>query len=194
MLCARSGELDVIRSAVELMQQGPIEPEAPCRGPGPVRASRRRTYRSGAAAGRYCSLESGSLTRPPVPWGAMERIARVVTRKPLRASAGDAAYWRRQPRARRLAMIEELRRRQHGWDDETRPELQRVLRVVNAHEARFLVVNGYAVGLHGHPRYTADIDVWLLVDLANANAVLRALEDFGFGGLDLNRLAMNRSG
>jgi hypothetical protein len=64
------------------------------------------------------------------------------------------------------------------------PNFSAFFALLSAHEARFLVVGGYAVGLHGHPRYTADIDVWLLVDLANANAVLRALEDFGFGGLD----------
>jgi hypothetical protein len=65
------------------------------------------------------------------------------------------------------------------------PNYSEFFALLHAHEARFLVVGGYAVGLHGHPRYTADIDVWLLVDLFNANAVLRALEDFGFGGLDL---------
>ena len=54
-----------------------------------------------------------------------------------------------------------------------------------AHDARFLIVGGYAVALHGHPRYTADLDVWVAADQRNAEAVLAALEDFGFGDLGL---------
>ncbi|MGH3865697.1 MAG: hypothetical protein ACRDQ4_06070 [Pseudonocardiaceae bacterium] len=34
---------------------------------------------------------------------------------------------------------------------------------LSAHEVRFLVVGGYAVAVHGHPRYTGDLDVWVLV-------------------------------
>jgi hypothetical protein len=65
------------------------------------------------------------------------------------------------------------------------PNFSEFIASLHAHDARFLVVGGYAVALHGHPRYTADLDVWLLVDESNARAVLGALEDFGFGGLDL---------
>ncbi|MEX0658907.1 MAG: DUF6036 family nucleotidyltransferase [Egibacteraceae bacterium] len=56
---------------------------------------------------------------------------------------------------------------------------------LRVHDVRFLVVGGYAVAFHGHPRYTGDLDVWLLVDDANARAVLAALEDFGFGDVGL---------
>lgn len=54
-----------------------------------------------------------------------------------------------------------------------------------ARDVRFLIVGGYAVAAHGHPRYTKDLDVWIRVDPANAANVVRALEDFGFGGLGL---------
>jgi hypothetical protein len=39
---------------------------------------------------------------------------------------------------------------------------------LSAHEVRFLVVGGYAVAVHGHPRYTGDLDVWVLVHPDNA--------------------------
>ncbi|MEI2689099.1 MAG: hypothetical protein V9H69_05045 [Anaerolineae bacterium] len=39
------------------------------------------------------------------------------------------------------------------------------------------------VVLHGHPRYTKDLDVWLWLDGDNANRVIAALEQFGFGSL-----------
>ncbi len=56
---------------------------------------------------------------------------------------------------------------------------------LRAREVRFLVVGGYAVAAHGHPRYTGDLDVWLLVGSENAMRLLRALEDFGFGAVGL---------
>jgi hypothetical protein len=46
-------------------------------------------------------------------------------------------------------------------------------------KVRFLVVGGYAVGVHGYPRATKDLDVWIESSAANARRVLRALRDFG---------------
>jgi hypothetical protein len=54
-----------------------------------------------------------------------------------------------------------------------------------AHEVRFLIVGGYAVAAHGHPRFTKDIDVWLWTDQRNAERLIAALDDFGFGSLGL---------
>lgn len=51
--------------------------------------------------------------------------------------------------------------------------------------ARYLVVGGYAVAAHGHPRYTKDIDVWIDRTPENAARVLDALGRFGFGSLDI---------
>jgi predicted nucleotidyltransferase len=45
--------------------------------------------------------------------------------------------------------------------------------------ARFLVVGGYAVAVHGHPRATKDIDVWVEPTTANAGRVYAALARFG---------------
>src|SRR5262245_11442787 len=48
-----------------------------------------------------------------------------------------------------------------------------------AHEVRFLVVGGYAVTFHSHPRFTKDLDVWIDPTPANAARVVRALAEFG---------------
>jgi hypothetical protein len=58
---------------------------------------------------------------------------------------------------------------------------------LNANSVRYLVVGGYAVALHGYPRYTKDIDIWIELSPENANRILDALEDFGFGSMDLDR-------
>lgn len=56
---------------------------------------------------------------------------------------------------------------------------------LNANGVRYLVVGGYAVAFHGHPRYTKDLDVWIEVSAENARRALQALEAFGFGGLEI---------
>jgi hypothetical protein len=55
------------------------------------------------------------------------------------------------------------------------------LRLLNANQVRYLLVGGYAVGLHGYPRATVDMDVWIAVSPENANRTLGALAEFGFG-------------
>lgn len=54
-----------------------------------------------------------------------------------------------------------------------------------AHEVRYLIIGGYAVGFHGHVRYTKDLDVWVEPTVDNAELVLAALEEFGFRSLGL---------
>ena len=51
------------------------------------------------------------------------------------------------------------------------------------HNVEYMIVGGYAVGVHGYPRFTGDLDIWLNPVAANAERVLLALRDFGFGGL-----------
>lgn len=54
-----------------------------------------------------------------------------------------------------------------------------------ARKVRFLIVGGYALAAHGHPRFTKDLDVWIWIDEQNATDLLAALDDFGFGSLGL---------
>lgn len=56
---------------------------------------------------------------------------------------------------------------------------------LNANRVRYLVVGGYAMAAHGHPRYTKDLDVWIEVASDNADRIVQALTDFGFGQLAL---------
>lgn len=54
-----------------------------------------------------------------------------------------------------------------------------LLSALSAADARFLVVGAYAVGVHGHPRATKDLDVWIEASPENAPKVMRALREFG---------------
>jgi hypothetical protein len=58
---------------------------------------------------------------------------------------------------------------------------------LNSNKVQYLIVGGYAVGLHGHPRYTKDLDIWLLISGENADYIIKALDQFGMGGIGLKR-------
>ena len=54
-----------------------------------------------------------------------------------------------------------------------------LLRAFIDHEVRFLVVGGYALAVHGHPRATGDLAVWIECSEANAKPAYAALRTFG---------------
>ncbi len=57
-------------------------------------------------------------------------------------------------------------------------------------DVRFLIVGGYAVAAHGHPRMTKDLDVWILAEVGNAESVIAALGDFGFEDIGVDPTAL----
>ena len=58
-------------------------------------------------------------------------------------------------------------------------DLLDLLRAFSEGEVRFMVVGAYAVAVHGRPRATKDLDVWVEASTDNARRVLAALKDFG---------------
>jgi hypothetical protein len=54
-----------------------------------------------------------------------------------------------------------------------------LLRAFVALDVRFLVVGAYALALHGRPRATGDLDVWVDATPENARRVVQALASFG---------------
>ncbi|MFO1226300.1 hypothetical protein [Roseateles sp.] len=57
--------------------------------------------------------------------------------------------------------------------------------LLNAHGVEYLLVGGYALAAHGHPRYTGDIDFWVRPDAQNIERLLLSLQAFGFASLGL---------
>jgi predicted nucleotidyltransferase len=64
-------------------------------------------------------------------------------------------------------------------------DFKEFIRSLNDNGVRYLVVGGYAVALHGYPRYTTDIDIWVEMTAENASNIKKALDQFGFGSLDV---------
>ena len=59
------------------------------------------------------------------------------------------------------------------------PDFVDLLRAFVAADVRFLIVGGYALALHGRPRATGDLDIWIEARPENAARVLKALAAFG---------------
>jgi len=64
-------------------------------------------------------------------------------------------------------------------------DFHELLECFDRHEVRYLIIGGWALAMHGIVRMTKDLDVWILPEPSNAEAILLALSDFGFGNLGL---------
>ena len=60
------------------------------------------------------------------------------------------------------------------------------LRLLIEKDVKFLVVGGYAVGIHGFPRYTGDLDVFIALSESNSEKVEEVFIEFGFGRLEIS--------
>jgi len=64
-------------------------------------------------------------------------------------------------------------------------DFKEFIQSLNDNQVNYLVIGGYAVALHGYPRYTKDIDIWVEMTPENAANMLKALDQFGFASLNL---------
>lgn len=69
-----------------------------------------------------------------------------------------------------------------------------LLRAFVAHDVRFLIVGAYALALHGRPRATGDLDVWVDATPENAGRVVQALAAFGAPMTDVTEADFSRPG
>lgn len=58
-------------------------------------------------------------------------------------------------------------------------DYKEMLQFLADEKAKFLLVGAYALAVHGYPRATMDIDIWVMPSPENAQAVLQALDRFG---------------
>ena len=65
---------------------------------------------------------------------------------------------------------------------------------MNRHGVRVLVVGAHAVAFHAKPRFTKDLDLLVEPSTDNAQRLLAALADFGFGSVGLTVGDFDRPG
>ena len=73
-------------------------------------------------------------------------------------------------------------------------DFREFLKLLAKHKIKYLVVGGYAVGFHGYPRYTKDLDIWVKPEKKNAERTLKLLDDFGFGTSGITIEDLNTKG
>ncbi|MBI5883870.1 MAG: hypothetical protein HZB91_12295 [Elusimicrobia bacterium] len=70
---------------------------------------------------------------------------------------------------------------------EVNPDFSDFVVALNRNHVEFVIVGAFSLAFLGYPRATGDIDFWLRPTASNAEAVLRALEDFGFKSLGVTK-------
>lgn len=65
-------------------------------------------------------------------------------------------------------------------------DFREFLSLLHSHKVEYLVIGAYAVGYHGYPRATPDMDIWIARNSANAERMVAALREFGFDTPELS--------
>lgn len=60
------------------------------------------------------------------------------------------------------------------------PNLKEFLQLLKDKKVRYLLMGSYAVGYHGYPRATGDMDIWVAIEPDNAARLVAAMREFGF--------------
>jgi len=67
------------------------------------------------------------------------------------------------------------------------PDFKEFLKLLKSKNIKYLLIGGYAVGYHGYPRATNDMDIWVAIDSENAELLVQALKEFGFDTPQLSK-------
>ncbi|MFO8091137.1 MAG: hypothetical protein R6U13_14960 [Desulfatiglandaceae bacterium] len=59
-------------------------------------------------------------------------------------------------------------------------DFKEFLNMLKTKNIDYLLIGGYAVGYHGYPRATNDMDIWIAIDPKTAEKMVQALKEFGF--------------
>ena len=77
---------------------------------------------------------------------------------------------------------------------EVQQDFRDLLELFNKHKVDYIIVGAYALGFHGAPRYTGDLDIFVRPDPINAKSIMQALHEFGFGSVGLTEADFEEEG
>lgn len=69
--------------------------------------------------------------------------------------------------------------------EKEKKDFEDFLEALNKNLVEYCIVGAYAVGYHAEPRNTKDIDIMVRDTKENAEKILKAINDFGFGSLNI---------
>jgi hypothetical protein len=73
-------------------------------------------------------------------------------------------------------------------------DYEELLKLFNKYKVKYCVVGAFAVAFYAIPRYTKDMDIFIASSKDNANRILNALNEFGFGNLELSANDFSKEG
>ena len=73
-------------------------------------------------------------------------------------------------------------------------DFKEFLKLLNDAEVEYLLIGGYAVGYHGYPRTTADMDIWVAISAENASRLVGVFRRFGMRDAKLTPELFLKSG
>jgi hypothetical protein len=65
-------------------------------------------------------------------------------------------------------------------------DLREFVELLNSRGVEYVVVGGFALAFHGHPRFTGDLDILVRNSKENAERVHAVVQEFGFTSPDLS--------
>jgi len=60
------------------------------------------------------------------------------------------------------------------------------IELLEKHGVSYLVMDGYAVGYHGFPRYTGDLDIFIGISKENSKKIMEVFSEFGVPDLTIS--------
>lgn len=67
----------------------------------------------------------------------------------------------------------------------TEKDYEEFFTLLNKHDVKYCIVGSHALAFHARPRYTKDVVILIEARPENARKILAALDEFGFGALEL---------
>jgi hypothetical protein len=67
------------------------------------------------------------------------------------------------------------------------PDFKEFLNLLKGKSIQYLLIGGYAVGYHGYPRATNNMDIWIAIAPKTAEQMVLALREFGFDTPELSK-------
>ena len=74
------------------------------------------------------------------------------------------------------------------------PDIKCLICLLKKYKVEFAVCGGHAVAFHGYPRMTMDVDLLIEPSEKNADRVMSALVEFGFGDAGIPKNAFLKEG
>jgi predicted nucleotidyltransferase len=128
---------------------------------------------------------------------SIKNEVRIYDLKDPKQYEDEKLFWDSQTIEYKLEVLESLRENwakinDNGEINENFKGLRRVFELLNKNDVKYMIVGSYALSIYSKPRFTNDIDVFILVDRTNSDKMIKSLLEFGFEHLDITAEDLNK--